>query len=241
MKQTPIKTILLAAAAFVGGLAVMAKGPATSHPDFARIQAETHNPASRYYYPKLLKSYMSPDTTMTDDDYHYLYYGAMFQEDYNPYRVNPFEKQLKETSPLYFRHGTLSRSERNQIRALAEQSLADNPLNLTQLMYRVYVFEQEGKYNLAKIWKHKLDHLLLTISRSGTGTDRDNAIVVVYPSHEFDYFNLSGATVVGKEFMPPYYEKVTVTPPGKDPEPRDYYFDLHHILEQYYLKHPDDN
>lgn len=183
---------------------------------------------------------MSPDTTMTEADYHYLYYGAMFQEDYNPYRPNPYEKDLKATEPLYFRHGTLSRSERNQIKALSDKMLADNPLNLTQIMYRVYVYEQEGKYNLAKIWKHKLDHLLLAIAHSGTGADPEHAIVVVYPSHEFDYFNLSGVSVVGQNFAPPYYEKITVQPPGKDAEQREYYFDLHHLLEQYYLKHPDD-
>lgn len=243
MNNLTIKALTILAA-LLTALTGVARSPQTSHPDFNRIQSETLNPESKYYYPKLLESYMSPDTTMTPEDYHYLYYGAMFQEDYNPYRPNPFEAQQKATEPLYYRHGTLSRSERRQIKQLADKSLANNPLNLTQLMYRVYYFEQEGKSNLAKIWKHKLDHLLLTISRSGTGADPENAIVVVYPSHEFDYFNLSGVSVISQEFVPPYYEKVTVTTPakdGKDGEQREYYFDLHHILEQYYLKHPEDN
>lgn len=210
------------------------------HPDFDKIKAETLNPDSRYYYPKLLKSFLSDDTTMTADDYHYFYYGTMFQEDYNPYRPNPFQAELKATEPLYYKHGSLSRSEKNQILALADKSLKNNPMNLTQLMYKVYVYEQNGKYNHALIWKHKLDHLLLTIARSGTGLDKEHAWVIVYPTHEFDYFNISGISVVGQEFEQPYYERVTVSAPNSD-KPRDYYFDLHHLLEQYYLKHPSEN
>lgn len=222
------------------GARTQRQAPTTSHPDFAKIKVETLNPESPYYYNTLLSSFLSNDTTMTDDEYHYFYYGTMFQEDYNPYRPYPFQAQLRATEPLYFKHGNLSRSEKDQILRLAQQSLNDNPLNLTQLMYRVYVYEQNGKYNLAQIWKHKLDHLLLTIARSGTGLDPEHAWVIVYPSHEFDYFNLSGISVESQEFQQPYYEKVTVHAPGTD-KPREYYFDLHHLLEQYYLKHPSDD
>lgn len=209
----------------------------TSHPDFQAIKANTLNPDSQFYYPELLKSFLSNDTTMTDDDYHYLYYGSMFQEDYNPYRPNPYLAELKATEPLYFRHGTLSRSEKQQIQRLAEKSLANNPLNLTQLSYLVYTYEQLGKQNLAKIWRHKLNQLLLTISRSGTGVDKEHAIVIVDPAHEFDYFNLSGITVEDQFFEEPYYECLTVRQPGAT-DAKQYWFDLHHILEQYYMKHP---
>lgn len=209
-------------------------------PDFDNIRKQTLDPQSRYYYPELLKSFWSNDTTMTADDYHYLYYGAIFQEDYNPYRANPFEKELKATQPLYFRHGQLSRSEKYQIQDLAKKSLFNNPLDLTQLTYMVYAYENSGKDNLAKIWKHKLNHLLLTISRSGTGADSSHPLFIVYPSHEFDFFNLSGITVLDQKFEEPYYEVVTVKLPGAKGETRQYWFDLQKILEQYYAKHPDE-
>ena len=232
-----IAAILLIASFFQGE--VFAAGRPVSHPDFATIKAETLNPESQYYYPTLLKSFFSNDTTMTEDDYHYFYYGTIFQEDYNPYRPYPFANELKATEPLYFKHGSHSRSEKTQIQDLATKSLANNPLHLTQLMYLIYAYEQSGKQNLAKIWKHKLDHILLTISHSGTGADKEHAFVIVDPSHEFEFFNLSGVTVEEQEFEEPYYEKVTVRAPGAS-EARVYWFDLHHILEQYYEKHPSD-
>lgn len=221
-------------------LTVMVAGAATrttAHPEFVKIKAETTNPNSQFYYPELLKMFLSNDTTMTDDQYHYFYYGTMFQEDYNPYRPNPLADQLKATEPLYYRHGSLSRNEKTQIKTMAEKSLANNPLNLMQLSYLVYAYEQLGKQNLAKIWRNKLNNILLTITRSGTGTDKEHAFVIVDPTHEFEYFNLSGATVEGQQFEEPYYERVTVRPPGAS-DTKQYWFDLHHILEQYYAKHP---
>lgn len=210
-----------------------------SAPDMDAIKRESTDPQSKYYYPKLLKMFMSNDTVMTADDYRYFYYGTMFQEDYNPYRVNPYEKEEKQIEPLYFKKESLTRAERASIEDLARRSLANDPLNLRQLMYRVYVYEQNKKFNLAKIWKHKLDHLLLTIASSGTGASPEEAWVVVYPRHEFDFFNLSGGSVESQEFQPPYYEKLQVR--NKKGDRLDtHYFSLHHLLEQYYLKHPNE-
>ena len=218
-------------------MTINAAESASSHPDFQTIRSETLNPDSKYYYPNLLKAFLSNDTTMTDDDYYYFYYGSMFQEDYNPYRPNPFADELKATAPLYSHHGHLSRSEKNQILNLAEKSLAHNPFNLMQMSHLVYAYNELGKTNLASIWQHKLNHLLLTIARSGTGADQEHAIVVVDPSNEFDFFILSKRTVVGQEYFEPYYDCLTVQTPGAK-DSKKYWFDLHHVLEQYYDKHP---
>lgn len=233
------KLLLVISLAMLACVAYANPAIGSEHPDMARIKAESTNPESRFYYPKLLKMFMSNDTVMTDEDYRYFYYGTMFQEDYNPYRPNPYEEDLAATRPLYFKQENLTRAERAQIETLAKRSLENNPLDLSQLMYRVYVYEKNRKFNLAKIWKHKLDHLLLTIAGSGTGDDPEHAWVIVYPSHEFEFFNLSGGSVESQEFQQPYYEKMTVRN-RKGDKTSTHYFDLHHLLEQYYLKHPEE-
>ena len=106
-------------------------------------------------------------------------------------------------------------------------------------MYRVYVLEQNRKVNLAKIWRRKLDKILMTIARSGDGTKPETAWVVVYPRHEFEFFNLSGGSVTNQQFQPPYFDKLTVSNKNGN-ETQDYYFNLHTMLEQYYLKHPEE-
>lgn len=249
----------------VGVLTVFSR--TTSHPDFKTIKAETLNPESRYYYPRLLASFLNQaDTTLTDDEYHYLYYGTMFQDDYNPYRPNRYTSELSATEPLYLKAPeTLTRNEKEQIRSTAELILSDNPFNLRQLSYKVYALDKLQKNNLAKIWRHKLTHLLSVIFNSGTGVDKEHAFVITYPSNEIELFNIFGGVVQGMEFEEPYYEKVTVVFPQrterdsqsgvlpdeaidaqsrstvlstKTTDPKVYWFDLHHVLEQYYEKHP---
>ncbi len=216
------------------------------HPDFEKIKKESTDENSKYFYNKLLEKFMRNDTTMTADEYHYFYYGTMFQEDYNPYRENPYANEVKQLSPLYYKTEHLNRSELEQIENLSRKVLQNNPLDLTQLKNFVYIYEKKNKLNLAKIWKTKLDNILLTIATSGTGADPEHAFVIVYPSHEFEYFNISGLSVEGTQFQEPYYEKVTVraskkaVKEGETVKTADYFFDLHHLLEQYYLKHPDE-
>lgn len=234
----PIKKTLLALMAVAGVvLGAGAAARSTAQPDFERIKAETFNSESEYYYPELLKKFLSSDTTMTDDQYHYFYYGAVFREDYNPYRINPYAADVKATEPLYSKAGTRSRSENTQVQKLAEKMLADNPFDLRQISYLIYSYKALGKQNLAKIWQHKFDKLIYTIARSGTGADADHAIVIVDPSNSMDYFFLSNVMVEDTEFQEPFYEVFTVRMPGAS-DTRRYWFDLHQILEQYYTKHP---
>lgn len=234
----PILRVLTIAAAVATSLCASAKQPSTPPFDIDRIKAETTDPASPRYYPTLVKRFLEPDTSMTRDDYHYFYYGTMFAEDYNPYRANPFDKEVKALENVYLKREHLTSSERRQIEALAKKCLQDNPLELRQLMYLVYVYESSKKYNLAKIWKSKLNNLLLTIAQSGTGADAEHARIVVYPRHEFDFFNLSGLSVTAQEFVEPYYEKVTVTTGKKNAKESEHYFNLRYLLDQYYAKHP---
>lgn len=207
--------------------------------DMDDIKAKTTSNTSKFYYPTLLAKFMSNDTSMTPEDYRYFYYGTLFTEDFNPYRPNPYEKEIKALDQVYLKREHLTRAEKKEVERIARLSLANNPLDLRQMMYMTYVYESNRKYNLAKIWRNKLSNILLTISRSGTGTDPEHARIVVYPRHEFDLYNLSAKPVLveKQEFVPPYYEKITVKQAGKD---TDFYFNLKPLLDQYYLKHPEE-
>ena len=62
-------------------------------PDFARIERETQDPKSEFYFPNLIKIYNRNDTSMTQQQYRNLYLGYLFQEDYDPYRTSPYNQQ----------------------------------------------------------------------------------------------------------------------------------------------------
>lgn len=232
-----VKVILTMCLSAWATVSAAGAGRAPARPDFDKIKTETLNPASQFYYPSLLKLYLSSDTTMTDEQYHYLYYGTVFQEDYNPYRTNPYEAETKAAAPLYSRAGARSRSENTQVQKIAEKTLTSNPFDLRQISSLIYTYGASGKQNLAKIWQHKFDKIIYTISRSGSGIDKDHPIYIIDPANSMDFFFLSNVTVESTEFQEPYYEVFTVTAPGQT-EPRQYWFNLHQILEQYYKKHP---
>ncbi len=205
-------------------------------PDLEEIRKASTDENSKYYYPKLLKEFMANDTTMTDLDFQYFYYGTLFQEDYDPYRPQADPDELARLAPL-FNKKQWSRAERKQILDFALAALADNPVNLRQLTNRIFVYEQNGKYDLARIWQYKLNHLLLVIASSGNGTDPENAWTVVYPQDEYDFLNLSGITAREAQFKEPYYDYIIVNP-RTSTSPAGYYFNISELLRQYYIKHP---
>lgn len=205
-------------------------------PDLEAIRIASTDESSPYYYPRLLKLFMANDTVMTDTDYQYFYYGTFFQEDYDPYRPQGDADTQARLAPL-FNKSKWSRAERSQIADYATRCLADNPVNMRQLTNRIFVYEQNGKYDLAKIWQHKLNHLLLVIASSGTGADTEGAWTIVYPQDEYDFLNLSGITIKEAVYEPPHYDHIIVNPKS-DSSPTDYYFNIGELLRQYYLKHP---
>lgn len=205
-------------------------------PDMAAIAAASVDPSSPRYYPKLLKSFMSNDTTMTAEDFQYFYYGTLYQEDYDPYREAPNPTLLQELQPIYAK-ANRTRADREKMLDYARQVLADNPIDLRQLTNCIYVYEQNRKYDLAKIWQNKLNNLLLVIAASGTGTDPETAFTIVYPQHEYEFLNLSGLIATGQRFEPPYYDFIEVRQADGSPH-AGYYFNISELLEQYFAKHP---
>lgn len=205
-------------------------------PDLEAIHAAVNDEESEFYYPRLLKSFMASDTTMTPREFQYLYYGAFFQEDYDPYRPAPSPGTQAMIAPL-LNKTQWSRAERKLILDYATEALADNPLNLRQITNSIFVYEQNGKTELAKIWQYKLNHLLLVIAASGNGSDPENAWLVVYPQDEYDFLNLSGITVKEARFEAPYYDYMVVNPRTPS-SPTGYYFNINELLHQYYEKHP---
>ena len=226
------------AAAMSAGIACAAKTNARTElgrPDLEAISKASVDENSKFYYPRLLKSFMANDTTMTPEEFQYFYYGTMFQEDYDPYREAPNQALLQELLPIYAKK-VRTRADRGKMLDYAMQVLEDIPVELRQLTNRIYVYEQNRKYDLARIWQYKLNHLLLVIAASGTGESPETAFVVVYPQHEYDFLNLSGKTASSQRFEPPYYDFIAVSQADKKSE--GFYFDISELLNQYFIKHP---
>lgn len=241
-----MRKIILALSALMVALALPALPPDTDGvktvpvaPDLEKIKEEVTNPSSRYYYPELMKRYEAYDTTRLNlEDYRHLYLGAMYQEDYNPYRKSEYRDRIQE---LYYRPDH-SRTELDSIIAYAELSLADDPFDLEQINYLIYALKGRGKNTKASIWQFRLNHLLQAIVSTGTGLDPDNAWVIINPRHEYNIANFQNRVVESQQFQEPCYDYIKLAPVSGSTSKtgaEGYYFNIRPLLEEYYRKYPE--
>ena len=208
-------------------------------PDLEQIRVSTLDPKNKFYFPKLMEKYQRNDTTMTPEEYRYLYLGYMFQEDYDPYRVSPYSSVTDELRDKE----KYTRAEIDTIRKYAEKALEDNPFDLRQMSFLVHVLKERRKDMSAKIWEYRLEHLLGAIKSTGTGQDEDNAWFVIYPMHEYDLVQLLGYRAVDVDYIEPGFDHLLVEPDGsvKMRNPADgFYFNVQVLQQQYELKHPEE-
>ena len=66
-------------------------------PDLARIERNIKDASSSYYYPNLLKKYLAGDPKMTREEGRCLYFGYIFQADYQPADTSIYNYKLAET------------------------------------------------------------------------------------------------------------------------------------------------
>lgn len=204
-------------------------------PNLEKIRSEITNRSSKYYYPTLMKEYLSNDTVMKLDKFRHLYLGYMFQEDYDPYRSSTAPDM---NSPLY--HSTNPTSAQcEEIIANAKTALASNPFDLRQMSAMIAALNLMGQTNLAKIWQYKFNFLLVTIVSTGTGEDEDHAWFVIEPQHEYVLLNMMGYQVTNHLFYDPYYEYLTVVDVNAGKK-GGFYFNLHALLQEYYRKFPEE-
>lgn len=223
-----------AAVSVAGAPAKTDKKQAPERPDMEEIKREVTDPSSKYYYPKLMEQYERNETIMDLQAYRHLYYGYLFQEDFNPYRHS--EVSSKNES-LYYK-SKHTRAELDSIITYAKEALKDNPFDLSQMNFMIYALRERGKVNLANIWQYRLNHLLEAIVSSGTGADKDNAWFVINPRHEYNIINFQNAVAKHQEYEEPYFDRIDVEKKGGK-EKGTYYFNIRNLLEEYYRKFPE--
>ena len=203
-------------------------------PDMEQIRRDVLDPASKYYYPKLMRQYEQNETIMTLQDYRHLYLGMVFQEDYNPYRKNEKSADIER---LYYQKSH-TRVELDSIISYAEHALQDDPFNFEQINFLIFALQKRKKTNRAAIWQYRLNHLLEAIASTGTGLDPDNAWYVISPQHEYNIINFQNGVAEHQKYVEPYYDYIEIKKVN-DKSPQGYYFNIRYILEEYYRKFPE--
>lgn len=219
--------------------------------DFEEIKKTTMDTTnSRTYFPRLLAAFLRNDTTllndtlpsgeivkgevMTIEDYRNLYYGYVFQEDYNPFRMSIYSDKLEH---LYDKK-EFTREESVMIKENAQDALADNLFDLRQMTFFIYVMKEIKKDNLARIYQFRLNHIVAAIMSSGNGT-KEYPWVVTSLEHIYNIVNFLGYVAVSHEEIEGGIDYITIN--KKDNKsPEGFYFDVSKIMEVANIKYPEE-
>lgn len=143
--------------------------------NYDSVEAATTNPNRETYYPKLLQRFNKFDTSLTLDDYRFLYYGFAFDAGYAPYQDNG----TSEIMPLV--------NERKYDKALdvCDKILTTNPVSITTNFYKGYVLMNMAENDSSRRYAARARKLINAILSSGDGQTCETAFKVIYVSDEY--------------------------------------------------------
>lgn len=158
-------------------------------PDYDEIKAAIEQKGGEYYYPTLLNRFKKCDTTMSIDQLRALYYGSVFQDNYDPYNsvdMSSIYKALKRKNK--------TKKNSKDLEKQLNELITENPTHLP-LYYCLFI----NNMDLYDTKSPKVDNviqqmflLLDAISSTGDGRSEKTAFYVINTSHEYTLMQAYG-------------------------------------------------
>lgn len=229
--MSPIKKIIYILLITISATAYAEENRFTA-PDFEEIEKSIKDFDSPYYYPRMMNRYLGGDTTFTDKELTYLYYGYTYQEDYDPYR--DIKYHTSDIDEIYNKDDHTP-AECDTIIKYARLVLDDFPFEFRQMKMLSYAYAKKGETQKSAFWNTRMRRLLNVILQTGDGIKPETSWYVISSVHEYDIIYCLGLLPTGYTFVEPMYDFIDIKPvPGKKEE--GYYFNVSRMLSEYYRK-----
>ncbi|MBO5656018.1 MAG: DUF4919 domain-containing protein, partial [Rikenellaceae bacterium] len=166
-------------------------------PDEDDILAHTLNQASPHYYPELMMRYVIGDSTLTAEDYHYLYYGYAYDANYRPLENIP---DTDEVMTLLSGLGTkgASQSQAQMLLEAAKDVMLVDPFSPSNINIMTYAYSVLGDTVNARISADRFNKIIATIESSGTGRRENYPMHVLRHEHVNDLMMSKGLRIVNR-------------------------------------------
>lgn len=188
--------------------------------DFENIANATRDPSHKYYYPNLVNAYHRNDTVMTVDEYFYLYYGSLFN--------NQKSNENKPLMDTYDFNKAYTSLELEELTTTYNAILKDDILNMKSMLAIMDILTRINKPIRSLIWRHRLTQLLQAILSTGDGSE-ESAWSITNRSHEDQILELLGYDVISVEQLPNNIDHIKV-------KAKEGYYQLNPIDKDYYFK-----
>ncbi len=163
--------------------------------DFNIIKSVIASETSVFYYPRLLSRYQNNDTTLTVEEFRYLYYGFTFQEQYKPYLRLEAENSIKELLAA----DTLQANDFRKLYNSCKEILQKHPFSMRYLLTMGVACSKLGLLEEATNFYFKYDRILSAILSSGDGATEGSAWCVIQIPDEYELVKALGFEPTGEQ------------------------------------------
>ncbi len=195
-------------------------------PDYEEIETITNNDKSAYFYPTLLKRYMSNDTTLTLRELHLLYYGRFFQKG-----MESSFKQSKYTDSInaIYKLDTVTDEDRRRLTKYYLAIHKEKPFDI-RTANRLYALLNYQKLSEAESYRYMVSGLMRVIAGTGDGRTEQTAFHIGSVSDEYTFVYLSGLDYGGSQSLINSCDYLTVKENDYDLE--GVYFNIEQVLKE---------
>lgn len=226
-----IKSLLFAVVTLLTSLSVVAQeveGVADTPcvPVEEDILQRTIDSSSPYFLPRLLGVYLSGERELTLEEYHYLYYGYAYTEEYKP--LEPIEAETEVLAAMERVMGDPSEENLRQMVNCGLEVMEHDPFSPKNLNFLVYAYGMLGDTINERLCYDRLDMVLRTIERSGRGVREDEPKHVLRFSHAADVIYARGLEIKRREVISRTAEFIFLTERDQFGQ-QGYYFDFSRV------------
>lgn len=200
-------------------------------PDNEEILAEIIDGESSNYYPHLMERYMAGDTTLTLDDYYYLYYGFVYDDNYRPLEPDPGEHDVLAILATTEYPDSL---QLVQIVEAGNRIMVRDPFSPSNLNFLTFAYGKLGDRVNERINYDRMNKVMATIAASGSGTKESSPWHVLTFQHAADFTAWRGGEIIRRQVRSRSVEYVQLRVKDEDGN-KGYFFDFSRV----YMKRPE--
>ena len=205
-------------------------------PDEEDILRKTLDSSSPYYFPALMMRYTNLER-LTEEEYHYLYYGFAYQDSYKPTMSNDGTTSLY-TSLVGLDADKPQTEQLQDIITSCLEALNGDPFSPMTLNTLVYAYGALGDKKNEEAYFYHLQGILETIKSSGDGRSEKYPMHIIMFSHAVDVVTSMGVESKRAQIISRNVEYIPLVTPRRVPDGKikGFYFDYSRI----YRNKPDD-
>lgn len=205
-------------------------------PDEEDIVRKIMDGTSPFYYTNLMMRYQNLER-LSEEEYHYLYYGFAYHENYKPMSTN------NAITDLYASMMTLDtenpdREQMQYIISVCTEAMYTDPFSPTVLNMMIFAHGALGDKVKEEAYYYHLQGILETIKSSGDGRSDKYPMHIIMFSHAVDVVASMGVEAKRAEIISRNVEYIPLVEPRRVPDGKikGFYFDYSRI----YRNKPDD-